>query len=297
MVKLLSILLFANILFPKVWNLMGQEFFYQKELGKFSDASSFSYSPSGFFYVADRHTNEIFKIDTLGNVKKYIGGYGWDESYFDDPIFIFSTLLNVYVTDKNNHRIQMFDKDLNYITQLSNQNPEQGNNNLDNIIFGYPLGCVVSTMGDFFVLDSENKRVLKFDPSGNFLLQFGGYDAGRYSLSDPKRIAITNDNKIFVLDDSSLIIFDQFGNGLLKVKLSENFSDINITYDQLVLNNSSVIYYASLGKNAFEFKKAYLSSYDNNEEIIEALITGNNLFVLTKNYILLFKMNPLREKG
>ena len=134
---------------------------FQNALGKFTDASSFSYNPSGFFYVADRHTNEIFKIDTLGNIIKYIGGYGWDESNFDDPIFIFSTLLNVYVTDKNNHRIQIFDKDLNYITQLSNKNLESTNKNLENSKFGYPLGCVVSSMGDFFVLDSENKRILK----------------------------------------------------------------------------------------------------------------------------------------
>jgi hypothetical protein len=283
MIKLISILIFTNILFA-------QEFLFQNELGKFADASSFSYSPSGFFYVADRHTNEIFKIDTLGNVRKYIGGYGWDEYNFDDPIFIYSTLLNVYVTDKNNHRIQIFDKDLNFITQLSNQNPQPGNNNLDNTIFGYPLGCVVSSMGDFFILDSENKRILKFNPSGNYLLQFGGYDAGKYYLSDPKRLAITNDNKIFVLDNNDLIIFDQFGNGLLRVKLSEIFFDLNITYDRLVLNNLADIYYASLLKNSFEIKKVILSNYKLSDKVVEALMTGSNLFVLTKNNILSFKM-------
>ena len=290
MFRLLLILLFTNILLPKGWNSIAQEILFQGELGKFADASSFSYSPSGFFYVADRHTNEIFKIDTLGHVKKYIGGYGWDEYNFDDPIFVYSTVLNVYVTDKNNSRIEIFDKDLNYITRISSENSGTGNKNLDNARFEYPLGCVVSSMGDYFILDSENKRVLKFGPSGNYVLQFGGYDAGKYYLSDPKRLAITNDNKIFVLDDSDLIIFDQFGNGLLRVKLSEKFSDLNITYDKLVLNNQKDIYYAFLGKNNFEFKKVNLTNYDLADEVVEALITGNNLFVLTKNNILSFKM-------
>jgi DNA-binding beta-propeller fold protein YncE len=283
MIKFISILFFTNIL-------LAQEFIFQSELGKFADASSFTYSPSGYFYVTDRHTNEVFKIDTLGNIIKYIGGYGWDEYNFDDPIFIFSTLLNVYVTDKNNHRIQIFDKDLNYITQLSNQNLESTNKNLENSKFGYPLGCVVSSMGDFFVLDSENKRILKFDPSGNYLLQFGGYDAGKYSLSNPKRLAITNDNKIFTLDNENLIIFDQFGNGLLKVKLNADFTDLNITYNKLVLNNPGSIFFSSLAQNTFEIKKADLRNLENNAEIVEALITGDNLFVLTKKKIILFKM-------
>ena len=285
MIKILiSLFLLATTCF------FAQDFLYQNDIGKFKNAACFSFSQPGYFYVTDYNSNEVIKIDLLGNVTKYIGGYGWDISYFDNPVYIFSTLLNVYVTDQNNHRIQIFDKDLNFITQLSGKNPNSGTDNTENNLFGYPLGCVVSTMGDYYILDSENKRILKFDPSGNFLLQFGGYDAGKYVLSDPKSLAVTPDNKIFVLDESSLVIFDQFGNGLMKIKNNENFLILNITYDQLVLCNKSSIYFSQLNEKGFDLKKASFPDFKFEEEIIDGLIAGNNLFVLTKDRILIFKM-------
>ncbi|MCX6148958.1 MAG: NHL repeat-containing protein [Ignavibacteriales bacterium] len=286
MAKIISFLLTTSFIFA-------QGFIYKGEIGKFTDASSFSYSQSGFFYIADKNTNEIFKIDTLGNTIKYIGGYGWKESAFDEPVYIFSTTLNVYVTDKNNHRIQIFDRDLNFISQLKKKNVDSKENIPDTEIFGYPLCCVLSTMGDFFVLDSENKRILKFDGLGNSLLQFGGYDAGKYSLSDPENMAISSDNKIFVLDSDNLIIFDQFGNGLAKIKLSENYTRININFDQMVLNNKTKILFSSIDEKGFELKNPVLIGYDLNDEIVDCLLVGKNLFLLTKNQIIVFK----KEKG
>ncbi len=62
--------------------------------------------------------NEIVKLDTLNNALKSIGGYGWSNSTFDEPVDIYATDLRVYVTDKNNNRVQVFDKDLNFLFLL-----------------------------------------------------------------------------------------------------------------------------------------------------------------------------------
>lgn len=267
-----------------------QDFYYQYDLGNFKNATCFSYSQPGYFFVTDYSKNDVYKLDSLGNVIKYIGGYGWDESNFDNPVFIYSNPLNVLVTDQNNHRVQIFDKDLNFITQLSGRNITSGVSNQGDNSFGYPLGCVVSTMGDYYILDSENKRLLKFDPSGKFILQFGGYDAGKYAISAPKCLAITLDNKIIVLDDSSLIIFDQFGNGIIRTKLDENFSTMNITYDQFVLCNKSSIYFSQLNYKGLELKRALFPDYKFNEEIVDGLMSGNYLYILMNDRIIVFKM-------
>jgi DNA-binding beta-propeller fold protein YncE len=280
---ILSIFLFYNCAFT-------QNFYYQFDIGKFKSASCFSYSQAGYFYITDQNSNEIIKTDTIGNVIKYIGGYGWDESFFDNPVYVYSDLLNVYVTDQNNHRIQIFDKDLNFITQLSGKSSSTGTDDQNNISFGYPSGCVVSTMGDYYVLDSENKRLLKFDPSGKYILQSGGYDAGKYTLSDPKSLAITRDNKILILDDSSLIIFDQFGNGLAKININEEFKVLNITYNQIVLCNKSAVYFSQLDEKGFELKKAFFPDYKFSEDIVDGLNAGNYLYILTKDRIIVFKM-------
>ncbi len=111
---------FLILFFISITTLYSQQFGYDYSIGKFKDASSFSVSPSGFIYITDSGSDEIYKIDTLGKVVKNFGGYGWDNELFDNPVDVFATDLSVYVCDKNNHRIQRFDKDLNFISSLSN---------------------------------------------------------------------------------------------------------------------------------------------------------------------------------
>ena len=167
-----------------------QGFIYSSSIGKFKDASSFCITSAGFIYVTDSGTNEVYKLDTLGNVLKYAGGYGWDDGMFDNPSDVYANPLSVYVCDKNNHRVERFDKDLNYIWQLNTRNSDTTGQR-----FGYPLGCAVSRQGDLYILDSENKRIVKFDLFGNFALNFGGYDAGIYSLVNPKKIAVSDNTE------------------------------------------------------------------------------------------------------
>ena len=61
---------------------------------------------------------------------------------------------------------------------------------------------------------------------GEFQVAIGGYDAGSFSLITPIQFSITN-TKILVLDSQFLVLFDQFGNGIKKIKLA--FTD-NINY-------------------------------------------------------------------
>ena len=83
-----------------------QTFVEKEQLGDFTSASAFSVSPSLHIYVSDSQTNEITKLDSIGNAIKTIGGYGWDENSFDNPVDIYANVLQVYVADKNNNRIQ-----------------------------------------------------------------------------------------------------------------------------------------------------------------------------------------------
>ena len=142
-------------------------------------------------------------------------------SAFDTPVDVFANTLNILVCDKQNHRVQAFDKDLNFISELytrESENPDER--------FGYPLSCALSSMGDLYVLDSENIRVLKFDLFGNFIQNFGGFDWGIYSLNHPKRLTVNFDNSVLVLDDTLLIVYDQFGNGREKINLNKTFTGL-----------------------------------------------------------------------
>ena len=276
--KFLSIYLF---LFSLV--IYAQNYVLDYSFGNFSSASAFSITSSGFIYIADDGDDSLIKLDTLGNIVKEIGGYGWGESAFDTPSDIFATPLTVIVSDKRNHRIQLFNKDLNFISELSTRERDNSEER-----FGYPLSCALSSMGDLYVLDSENIRVLKFDLFGNYIQNFGGFDGGIFSLKNPIKLAVNSDNSILVLDDSVLVIYDQFGNGKDKINLGNTFTSLKISSGTLILNNENEIYMGSINPGENILSKLNLIGINDELKILSCSVFNNKLYVLTPNEIFVF---------
>lgn len=272
----LLILLSVAVSFP-------QQYQFERSIGKFVNASSFYINSAGFIYVSDIATDEITALDTVGNILKKIGGYGWRESAFDNPADIFADALKVYVADKNNNRIQRFDKNLNFNFQIYTRESENEQER-----FGYPLSAVMSNLGDIFILDSENSRIVKFDIFGNFLQNFGGYDYGNFALEKPIQLAVSMQNNIFVIDGSEIVIFDQYGNGVGRTSGAEVFESIRIIFDWLTVTTNEKIFTANLRSPDIRLNEIILSGIDDKLDLVSALIFNNKLYVLTNKEIVIF---------
>ncbi len=268
-------LIFTNILFP-------QKFYLSQTIGTFENASSFWIVPNGFIYITDKDKDEVIQLDTSGNVLKDVGGFGWNQSQFDEPADVFADPLSVYVADKNNHRIQRFDRNLNFISELytrDKDNPDQS--------FGYPISCAVSNQGDLFVLDSENKRILKFDLFGNFKLQLGGIDAGQFALFNPISMSIGASGIVFVADQKSILTFDQFGNGITKIVFDEEIISLRILFDKITVVLKNKILFASISDENIEFHNLLFEN-NMNEKIVSSILFNNKLYILTPKQILIY---------
>ncbi len=261
-----------------------QTFTYQLSIGKFKNASSFNINSAGIIFVADAGSDEVYKLDTLGNYLKDVGGYGWDEGNFDQPVDVFANPLNVYVSDKNNHRIQRFDKDLNFISLLYTRESDDRAER-----FGYPLSAVTSNQGDLFILDSENKRILKFDLFGHFILNFGGFDGGTYALRKPKQMAVSSANVLFVIDGSSIILFDQYGNGINEMETGADLKAINITFNNLLINTDKLILMSNLRSGEFKFSEIKTDD-ELNSPIISSLLFNGKLYILMADQIRIYSL-------
>lgn len=257
---------------------------FVKTIGDFQEATSFYINPTGFIFVTDAQANEVYKLDTLGNVVNDIGGYGWKQANFDYPADVYATSLNIYVCDKNNHRVQRFDKDLNFISSLYKRESDNSSEQ-----FGYPLAAETSNQGDLYILDSENSRIIKFDLFGNFVLNFGGYNDVNYSLKKPKKLAISSANNIFVLDSQNLVVFDQYGNEISAAKVEKDYKYIRIINDILVMNTDSEILIKNLKLKEKDFTKLILNGYNFDNNIICSLIFNKKLYVLTEKNIVIFQ--------
>ncbi len=250
------------------------------EFGDFSEATSLSINNLGNIFVCDSDRNEITKFDSLGKKIISVGGYGWEDSAFDYPSDVFASSLNIYITDKNNNRVQIFDKDLNY---LSSVNSDENNN--PDYAFSYPAATIVSSIGDFFILDSDNARILKYDLKGNFVLEIGGNDAGEYSLSDPTSFAISKYLKLYVLDEDKIIVFDQFGNFLSDIDFGLSLKKVRVIENQLLLISDFGISGYKLNSSYKKLFKISNEDFQIEYEIVDISFMNNKLYVLSPNQI------------
>ncbi len=118
---------------------------------------------------------------------------------------------------------------------------------------------------------------------------FGGFDAGEYILTDPERLAIASSNNIFILDKDNIIVFDQYGNGMLKIGTDDKLNDINVMFNFLTLTADSAIYLTNLKtSNNFSNKVRFINKGDETK-FLSSIYFNDKLYILTKNDIQVFK--------
>lgn len=253
-------------------------------IGDFNTASSFYITANGYIYVCDSGKDELIMLDTLGNVFKTFGGFGWSDDSFDDPSDIFADPLTIYIADKNNHSIKRLDRNLNFLSSFTKKE-----SNISEEQFGFPASVATSNQGDLYLIDGENKRVIKFDIFGNFIQNFGGIDAGVYQLYNPSQLAISSANKIYVLDNEDIVVFDNFGNGVSRLEFGTKLKSIRIIFDILVVtDHSNKIYYSNLRSINAKLQTLEIDYSFDKQNIISALILNGKLYLLLENNICVF---------
>lgn len=164
----------------------------------------------GNVYVLDAERATLTLLDRNLATLAVIGQPGWDNGRFDRPAAVWARNgMDVFVADYGNHRIQRFDRQLAFVSSLSTResdNPDER--------FGYPTDVALSRLGDLFVCDGENQRVLRINRLSQVEKVIGGFDAGEGKLERPTKIGLGPDDDLFVLDGHRILVFDAFGNFL-----------------------------------------------------------------------------------
>ncbi|OLD64842.1 MAG: hypothetical protein AUI33_11935 [Ignavibacteria bacterium 13_1_40CM_2_61_4] len=173
----------------------------------FQSALVCSVDPRGNVYVIDGGASKLLKLSPEGEVLETVGGYGWTDQAFDHPSDVIAPNgLDVYVADYGNHRIQRFDRNLNFVSSFSTRDDETAV-----VQFGYPRGVAQDRFGSLFITDGENKRIVKVNSSGGIESVFGDIGAGEGRLESPSRVRVSRDDRVYVQDMNRVVIFDIFG--------------------------------------------------------------------------------------
>jgi hypothetical protein len=260
----------------------------QLATGSFVRAVRVAIAPQGWVYIVDGDANAVYLYRSLTENPTWIGGYGWTATTFDDPSGVATDGLNVYVSDRGNHRIQRFDRYLNYISSLSTRDTS-----VAPMRFGFPRGIALSPQGDVFVIDGENLRVVKFSVTGEFDRAFGQNEQAGGRLTNPVAIGISSWDHVYVLEPARLLEYDNFGNYVRTVEegMVLDATGLAITPTGfLIVSPDRLVWLSQDGILLGSLLRTEIIASTPLATLQDAAISGSRLFLLTASQIVVFRI-------
>ena len=164
----------------------------------------------GFIYAFHRSDPPVLKFDTEGNLVDSFGSSQWVALPHG---FRLTPEGNIWTTDyqrQSGHTITKIDTKGNILLRLG----ARGFAGTGPNTFNGPADVAQAEDGSFFVADGHwNNRVVKFDASGRYLLEWGGKGSGPGQFDVPHTILIDRRGRVFVGDRSNerIQLFTQEG--------------------------------------------------------------------------------------
>jgi DNA-binding beta-propeller fold protein YncE len=127
----------------------------------FNKPADVAFAKNGDIYVADGYGNSrVVKFDRDGNYIKAWGKYGAGIGEFNLPHSVaVDNQGRVYVGDRENQRIQIFDSEGKFIQQWTG--------------IGYPYGLLITPDQHVWMVDGGYDRIVELDHDGKILGAFG----------------------------------------------------------------------------------------------------------------------------
>ncbi len=153
----------------------------------FNRPADIAFAPNGDFFVADGYGNSrIVKFDKNGKYLLEWGKKGAAEGEFNVPHAIrLDSRGNVYVADRENKRIQVFDSNGIFLRQMS----------------GFaPFGLFITEDDTVYVVDGLANNALQMTLEGKILNTWGssGSEPGQFNV--PHAVTVGKDNEVYVTE-------------------------------------------------------------------------------------------------
>jgi len=157
----------------------------------FNEPNDVAFGPAGEIYVSQGHgkgESRLLKFDAEGNFLKTWGGEGAAPGQFKQPHSIVTDAKgHLYVADRSNQRIQVFDADGNFVRETKHP--------------GTPCGLCLMRDGKHLMLAHGHAgKIIKLDLHGNVLGATGGQGKGPNRYGEGHFLALDRKEDIYVAD-------------------------------------------------------------------------------------------------
>lgn len=178
-------------------------------------------APNGDIYIARRTHNIISRIDSRGRLINVVGtgasGFSGDggpaiQATLRVPAGLaFDSKGNLYIADRENHRVRMVDRKGIIRTVAGNGTAGFSGDGgpATQASLNLPCGMVIDNKGNLYIADRSNNRIRVVDAKGN-IRTFAGNGADSYNgdaipalqatLDKPFGLALDKDNNLYIAD-------------------------------------------------------------------------------------------------
>jgi len=151
-----------------------------------------SLDTNGNIIVADSGNKQIKIFSPLGKFIKKIGGPG----FFSRPVHCIQCDGHLFVSDKSENCIKVFDENGNYKYTFGEQGSGDG-------MFMYPHFLSVTNSGHLLVCDVDNHRIQVFELNGNFIAKFGTQGSNVGEFKKPWAVGVLSNSQIVVSENAN----------------------------------------------------------------------------------------------
>jgi DNA-binding beta-propeller fold protein YncE len=157
----------------------------------FDEPNDIAFGPAGVFYVSQGHgkgESRVLKFDADGNFLKTWGGQGTGAGQFNVPHSIVTDAKGLlYVADRSNQRIQVFDADGTWLRESKHP--------------GTPCGlCLCRDRRHLMMAHGHTGKIMRLDLNGNVLGATGGQGKGPNRYGEAHFLALDRNENIYVAD-------------------------------------------------------------------------------------------------
>lgn len=166
-----------------------------------------------YLFYTNTKLSEIPGLSNAGGAPSYLrmiyGGFGPDT--LNKPMDVARIGQQIYVSDTNNKRIQVFDLQGKPLFKFGEEGNKSGK-------FKFPYGIAGDNKGNVYVADLYNGCISIHDSKGKFIKYFAETNPEENTIMAPAGIRIIN-NKVYVTDirSSRAYVFDLNGKKLFDV--------------------------------------------------------------------------------
>ncbi len=255
----------------------------QRQFGNFINASAISIDAFGNVYVVDEGAPGVYKFNTKGDSIRGVIALGKEHNQFDEPKDIDASLTNsVAIADRNNHRIEIYSKDLIWQATIS------GHISGSKIQFGYPLAVRASSAGNYYIIDGENKRAVSIQPENGSqqAISLSGTTTG--AEMNPLSLALAGNEFLTIADANShsLIIFNNAYLPQSRIRYNEIHNIKLSSSDNIIFaftKNTNII--RVFDANDLSYKVSYVLPENLNHAVAMFVYKGE-YYILTKEKVI-----------